>query len=218
MPKQTKKPRSPSRPNRRDRARYRQFAEAYLAVGQPTYFNATKSAEAAGYAPGTVKGHAHELVGKSGIQAEMRRLRDERAQMSTIVSPVEALELLSAQARTLPDVFVDESGAIVPLKCGEKDRAAAVAGIKETRRTIASGEDVITETKMEYKLIDRTKALELICKHHGLFEKDNEQQKPEAPVQLVAMPSGDLTLAEWTSQVLELQAKKTEQSLHKAAG
>lgn len=203
-----KKHRKPSRPNSRDRERYRRFAMAYLDLGRPTFLNATKSAEAAGYGPGTIKGHAHELVAKSGIQAEMKRLRDERAKMSTICSPVEVLEILSAQARTTPDVFVDEHGAVIPLKAGEKDRAAAVAGFKETTRTIDSGEDVITKRKIEYKLINRTKAAELLAKHHGLFEKDNEQQKPDVPVHFVAMPTGDMTLEEWTRQVEVLNAAR----------
>jgi hypothetical protein len=140
----------------------------------------------------------------------MRHLRDERLKLSTICRPVEILEILSAQARTTPEVFVDENGAIIPLKAGEKDRAVAVASIKEKTRTFTSGDAVITERTVEYKLVDRTKALEILAKHHGLFEKHNEQQKPETPVQLVAMPTGDLTLAEWTRQAQEVLAIKKQ--------
>jgi hypothetical protein len=201
-----KKPLKPSRPNRRDRERYRLFAEAYLAVGQPTYLNATKSAEAAGYRPGTVKGHAHELVDKSGIQAEMKRLRDERAKLSTIASPVEVLELLSSQARTLPNELM-KGGELIPLDKMTRDQAAAIAGAKTTTRVIMAGEDVITETKVEYKLVDRTKAIELLAKHHGLFEKDNRQQKPDNPQPMVLMTKQPLTLAEWSEQAIAYQAQ-----------
>ena len=205
---QKSKPGKATRPNRRDLARYEAFAIAYLAVGQPTYFNAERSAKAAGYAPGYVRGDSYKLLARPGVQAAMRKIRDERAKRSTIASPEEILEILTAQLRTTPEVFVDEKGAIVPLKAGEKDRAQAIAGIKEKTRTIQAGEDTVVERTLEYRLIDRVRVAEILAKHHGLFLKDNEQQKPDTPIQLVAMPTGPMTLEEWTQQAQVILGKR----------
>jgi hypothetical protein len=204
-----KKGHNPGKP--RDKERYRAFAEAYLAVGQPTYLNCFKSAEAAGYSKSTTKGSSYRLLDNAGIREEMRRLRDMRAQRSTIVGPVEALELLSAQARTLPNKLM-EGGELIALDKMTTEQASAIAGAKTITKTIQAGDDTITEVRLEYKLVDRTKAIELLAKHHGLFEKDNEQQKPDAQP-LVLMTAKPLTLAEWTEQANELQAQMKARQL-----
>jgi phage terminase small subunit len=203
----------PARPSRRDLERYRRFVEAYLDVGQPTYFNSVKSAKAAGYSDSYAHGRSYELLDRVRVREEMRRLRDERAGKSTIAGPIEVLEILSAQLRTLPNKLYSEDGSLIPIHKMTDKQAHAVAGVKATRRTKASGNGTITEISINYKLVDRTRTAELLAKHHGLFEKDNQQSKPDlTPLRLVAMPSGDLTLEEWTRQAqVILNVGKTEQ-------
>jgi phage terminase small subunit len=210
MPK--KPPRKSSRPNSRDLARYEAFANAYLAIGQATYFNAERSAEAAGYAPGYVKGNAYELLGRPGVQEAMRRLRDERAKLSTIAGPVEVLEALTSQMRMLPNKLM-EKGELIPLDKMTTEQAHAIAGAKTVTKTIQAGDDTITEVRLEYKLVDRTRAAVELAKHFGLFEKDNRQQKPDNPQPLVLMTAKPLTLAEWTEQANELQAQMKARQL-----
>jgi phage terminase small subunit len=202
----TKQPLKPSRPNSRDLARYEAFANAYLAVGQPTYLNAERSAEAAGYAPGYVKGNAYELLGRPGVQEAMRRLRDERAKLSTIAGPVEVLETLTAQMRMLPNKLMT-NGELIPLDEMTVEQAHAIAGAKTITKTIQAGDDTITETRTEYKLVDRTRAAVELAKHFGLFEKDNGQQKPDNPQPMVMMTARPLTLEEWSEQAEKYHAK-----------
>jgi hypothetical protein len=193
------------------------FAESYLNIGdKSTYMKAIPSAIAAGYKEGWSRGHAFKLVAKVGVQAEFKRIRDTRLKSSTIASSEEILETLTQQMRTLPNELMAD-GALIPLEKMTRDQAQAIAGVKETCKAIASGDDVITETKLEYKLVDRQKAAEMLAKHHGLFEKDNKQQKPDEPVRFVMMPSGDLTLAEWTRQVEELNASRDKTAPPQAA-
>jgi phage terminase small subunit len=202
-----KKPCKLSRPNKCDLTRYEAFAHAYLAVGRKSYFNAELSAIEAGYGEGYARGNAYKLVGRSGIQEAMRRLRAERAKRSTIASPEEVHETLTLQLRVLPNQLADEDGAWIPIHMLTNEQAAAVAAIKETRRMITSGDDVIEERRLEYKLVDRQKAAEILARHHGLFERDNEQQKLDMPIRLVAMPVGDMTLEEWTAQAAAILDK-----------
>jgi phage terminase small subunit len=198
--------RKPSRPNRRDLARYEAFANAYLAVGQPTYLNAERSAIQAGYKNTYAEHRGYELLGRVGVQEVMRRLRDERANLSTVASPVEVLETLTAQMRMLPNKLMT-NGELIPLDEMTVEQAHAIAGAKTITKTIQAGDDTITETRIEYKFMDRQKAAVELAKHHGLFERDNRQQKPDNPQPMVLMTANPLTLAEWTEQAIELQAQ-----------
>jgi phage terminase small subunit len=213
-PKKKQKPptgKKTPRPNRRDKERYRLFAAAYLAVGTPTYLNCEKSALAAGYGPGTARGASYKLLDNVGIRQEMKQLRDARAERSTIATPAEVLEVLTAQMRMLPNKLM-ENGELIALDKMTTEQAHAIAGAKTTTKTIQAGDDTITEVRLEYKLVDRQKAAIELAKHHGLFEKDNEQQKPDAQP-LVLMTAKPLTLAEWTEQANELQAQMKARQL-----
>lgn len=196
MPKHKLKPHKTPRPNKRDLLRYRKFAEAFLAFGSPTFQSATASAIKAGYTEAYAKSYGYKLCDRLGVQKEMERIRDLRLKRSTIASPEEVLETLTQQMRMLPNELMAD-GALIHLDKMTRDQAHAVAGMKETRRTIPAGEGVITETKLEYKLVDRQKAADMLARHHGMYERDNEQQKPEAPQHLVAFPVGPISLEAW---------------------
>jgi phage terminase small subunit len=204
MPKEIQ--RKPSRPNRRDLARYEAFANAYLAVGQPTYLNAERSAIQAGYKKTYAEHRGYELLGRVGVQEVMRRLRDERAKLSTVASPVEILETLTAQMRMLPNKLT-VGNDFIPLSEMTDEQSHSVVGYKNITKTIQAGDDTITESRIEYKFVDRTRVAVELAKHHGLFEKDNEQQKSDNPQPMVLMTAKPLTLAEWAEQAIEYQAQ-----------
>jgi phage terminase small subunit len=202
---------------RRDDLRYQLFAEAYLDISnRKTYLKAMQSALKAGYSESYAKHHSYKLVDQRGVQDWMKRIRDSRLKRSTIATPEEILETLTQQIRTLPNELVNENGEFIALHKLTRDQAQAIAGYKETSRVITAGDDIITETKREYRLVDRQKAAEMLAKHHGLLEKDNMQQAPE-PVKLVMMPTGDLTLEEWTQQVEALNAARIKTASPQAA-
>jgi phage terminase small subunit len=200
-----KKPRKPSRPGRSDFERFRKFAEHYLDLGSSTFLNALRSAEAAGYSPAYARADGRKILDNPGVQAEMRRLRDERCKRSTIAGPVEVLEALTSQMRMLPNKLM-EKGELIPLDKMTTEQAHAIAGAKTVTKTIQAGDDTITEVRLEYKLVDRTRAAVELAKHFGLFEKDNRQQKPDAQP-LVLMTAKPLTLQEWSEQADALQAQ-----------
>lgn len=183
--------------------RLKRFAEAYLAFGQPTYMKAEPSALAAGYSESYAKAASYALVEHPEVQREMERIRTRRMRRSTIATPEEILEALTVQLRTLPNELADpETGDLLPIHRLDRDRAQAIAGLKVRRRVDGEG---ATIESIEYRLVDRQKAAELLAKHHGLFEADNRQREVKQTT-LVMMPTGDLTLEEWTAQVGALQA------------
>ena len=197
---------STARHNRRDRERYRRFAEAYLALGRETFLNAEKSALKAGYSQSYAHGRSYELLDKVGIQAEFVRIREHRARLSTIASPEEVLETLTVILRTLPNELVDENGKLVPLNKLSRDQAQMITGYKTKRRTFDTEDGPVTESTIEYKLADRLRAAEIIGRHHGIFEVDNRQKADASDKRLVAYPLGDLTLEEWQAQVVVIMA------------
>ncbi len=195
------------RGHRYKNARYRAFAEAYLDIGNPeTYLKALPSAIKAGWSEGWSRGHSYKLVDKVGIQDEFKRIRDRRRRMSTIASPEEILEALTAVVRTLPNELVDSDGNLVPLNKLTRDQAQLIAGYKTKRRTQHTDDGPVTEDSIEYKLTDRLKAAEMIGRNLGIFEKDNRQQAPNTNLTLVAYPTGDLTLEQWQDQVMAVLA------------
>lgn len=183
--------------------RYRSFAEAYLAVGQHTYLNPQRSGIVAGYTEGTAKTMCYRLLQRPVIQEMMREIRDARMASSTIASPEEVLETLTSQMRGLPDKFVDKEGNFVPLHKLDVDALNMISGVK-IRSVVTETKDgpvTVTTYDYEYKKADKVKIAELLSKHHGLFEKDNRQQKQVvAQTNLVLMPSGDLSISDWSKQ------------------
>lgn len=204
-----KKPNKPSRPNLRDRERYRRFVEAYLNISnQETYLKADRSAVKAGYSKSYAFHRGYELLGRVGVQDEMKRIREARLKSSTIATPEEILEALTQQLRVTPDELADkETGELIPLHKMSRYQAQAISGIKVKRRTYESDGDPVTEDTIEYKLTDRLKAAEMLARHHGIFERDNRQKSPEPGAQrLVAFPLSELTLEEWQRQVVAIMA------------
>jgi phage terminase small subunit len=210
MPKQ--KPRKTSRPSRRDLLRYRKFAEFYLAFGSPTFQNCMASAIKAGYSASYAHGRAYQLLDRVGVQQEIKRIRDDRLKSSTIATPDEVLEALTTQVRVLPNELFNPDTK-EPISPADMDRrlAQAIAGYKVRRRIIRGekeGDDPSVEITYEFKLVDRQKALEMLGRWHGIWEKDNRQKVPTAPQALVAFPTGVMTLSEWQKQAEEILAQR----------
>lgn len=183
-------------------ARYRAFAEAYLAVGQHTYLNPQRSGIVAGYSEATARTMCYKLMHRPIIQDMMREIRDARLAASTIATPEEVLENLTSQLRGTPDKLVDEEGNFLTPNKLDKDILRAIVGVKSNTKTTETklGEKV-TVTTIEYKLADKVRISDILARHHGLFEKDNRQQKQDAAqVNLVMMPSGDLSISDWSKQ------------------
>jgi hypothetical protein len=87
-------------------------------------------------------------------------------------------------------------------------QAQAIAGYKMTQRVIpgsGEGAEAGVETRWVFRLIDRLRALEMLGRWHGIWEKDNHQRAaPTTPVALVAFPTGVLSLEEWQAQAIAI--------------
>jgi phage terminase small subunit len=203
---------------RSKRERYREFAENYMNVADPeTYFNATKSALKAGYSPGYVRGNAYKLVAKRGIAEEIEAIKLEKRGNPNILTTDEVLETLTTQIRILANQLIDkDSGEFIPIDKLDSRTAQAIAGFEVIERILmGDGENAVLERKTKYKLVDRLRALEMLGRYWGIFEKDNKSKTPTVPVALVAFPAAPMTLVEWQEQA---QAILKANDAAKAAG
>lgn len=194
---------------RRYTEKRREFARHYLAVGKKTYMNAMASAIAAGYSRTTAQGVGHRLLDCPVVQEEMRRIREQRVKRSTIASPEEVLEAVTLVLRADPRTLFDGGRAVQP-DALPRETAAAVSAVKLIRGP--AGETC------EYRLADRLRAAELLCKHHGLFATDNLQRgMAEAAVKLVGLPTEDLSLEEWQRIAAKTLAERGAASVYRGA-
>ena len=110
------------------------------------------------------------------------------------------------------DLVDPVTGDILPLKDLPEHISRAIVSMKVIQTQSLKDPDIV-RTEYRYKFADKGKALERLSKYLGLYEKDN-QQKP-APEKTsdrwVAVPTDrELTLAEWTQQVEELNRLEAE--------
>ena len=122
--------------------------------------NAKQAAIRAGYSPKGAEPQASRLLSNAKIQTEIAKAMEDREKRTGITQDRVLAELSAiAFAKATDYVEVDEDGLvkIKPTANLTEEQKKAIAGIKEG----ANG--------VEIKLVDKTKALEMISRHLGLF-------------------------------------------------
>lgn len=123
--------------------------------------NKTQAAIRAGYSPNSAGNIGSELMKKPEIRARIDKAIAERSRR-TGVNADRVVRELARLAFVDPTQLVDfKSGKVLP-DASEDDRAA-LAGIKIKK--------LDTGVEREVKIADKVKALELLGKHVGLFDK-----------------------------------------------
>lgn len=122
--------------------------------------NAKQAAIRAGYSPKTAEVQASRLLSLVKVQTEIAKAMEDREKRTGITQDRVLAELSAiAFAKATDYVEVDDDGA-VKIKATASltdEQKKAIAGIKEG----ANG--------VEVKLVDKTKALEMLSRHLGLF-------------------------------------------------
>jgi phage terminase small subunit len=144
------------------------FVEEYLVD-----LNGTQAAIRAGYSAKTAQEQASDLLSKPMVQQAVQAAR--KAQKGR--TGIEADRVLRELARLgLSDIRKAFAGTrLLNPDEWDDDTAAAVASIEVETRTEGRGEDAEHYTVTKLKLWDKNSALEKLCKHLGLYERDNSQ-------------------------------------------
>lgn len=119
---------------------------------------------------------ASRMMADAKVSLRVGDLR-ERITETGIASAARVLLEASRLALFDPRKLFFDDGMPKPITALDDDTAAALAGLEVVEEFEGSGEDrkFVGYTK-KYKVADKNSALEKLFKHHGLYEKDNEQK------------------------------------------
>lgn len=137
----------------------KRFIEEYLVD-----LNATQAAIRAGYSPDTAGSIGSENLKKPEIRARIEKAIAERSKRTGINQDRIVMELAKI-ALLNPKGLVNFDEATIKEDAADED-VAAVASVRVKRFPTKDGEGVEREVKM----YDKTKALELLGRHLGIFK------------------------------------------------
>lgn len=137
----------------------KRFIEEYLVD-----LNATQAAIRAGYSPDTAGSIGSENLKKPEIRARIEKAIAERSKRTGINQDRIVMELTKI-ALLNPKGLVNFDEATIKEDAADED-VAAVASVRVKRFPTKDGEGVEREVKM----YDKTKALELLGRHLGMFK------------------------------------------------
>lgn len=150
------------------------FCEEYIID-----LNGTQAAIRAGYSVKTAGEQAGRLLGDVRIQEYIQELKLDRSERTEITQDMVIKEIAKVAMLNVED-FYDDIG----LKPLSELSDAAKAGVSsyQTKR-IKVGKDEWADVPI-MKVHDKMKALELLGRHVGAFEKDNKQKSLTVPVSI----------------------------------
>lgn len=149
----------------------------------------------------TLWAEASRLMANHKVSTRVKELR-ERISGIGIASAERVLLEASRIALFDPRKLFRDDGSPKPINELDDDTAAALAGLDVVEEFEGSGEDrVFVGYTKKYKVADKNSAIEKLFKHHGLYERDNEQKTnplsellravSNTPLPVVANPSLD---------------------------
>lgn len=145
-------------------AKQHAFVAAYI-----QYRNGAKAARIAGYAEASAHVTASQLLSKPNIQAVLAKFQAK----TTTIAEMSASQVLTELARIASadiGLAYNEDGTLKPLSEIPEDVRRAMSGIDIEKKYERNGRDVEhVADVVRAKFWDKTKALDLIGKHHKLF-------------------------------------------------
>lgn len=140
--------------------------------------NAAAAARRAGYSVHRADQQGLENLRKPEIAAAIQEALQAR-QQRTQVTADRVVQELARLAFFDIGKLVREDGTPLGLHEMDEDTRRAVAGLEVAR---VGNADIGVAEILKFKLADKTRALEQLGRHLGLFEKDNAQSKPEVKI------------------------------------
>lgn len=167
------------------------FVAEYLISG-----NATQAALAAGYSPKTAHVIGQENLKKPVIASllqvkntEIAARQDERLAAMELTKERVQREIARIAFFDARKMF-DKDGNPLAITELDDDTAACIVGLDVLEEWVGHGEDrVLVGHVKKYKIANKNVALDQASKILGMYEKDNEQTKPN--VRVVVVPAKD---------------------------
>lgn len=183
----------------------RAFIEAYFA----TNFNGVRAAKKAGYAGSySVLGVvAHENLKNPKIRAEI-----DRRMKQSVMGPEEVLVRLTAIARADFGEITDQYGVVDVQLAKKRGMSFLIKEQESTEKYIpVDGKDDIRITTAKIKLHDPMRALEMLGKHHKVFDRLLESDwRKEAEAANVDPDAALENVTEEFEKLLKQKAERNE--------
>jgi len=139
--------------------------------------NGYQSAIYAGYSELSARSQASQILDEDEIQEYLQKLREEYSIKHGVNKDRVIDEYRKIAFSDVRNVLTIDGG-LRSIDDLDDDTAAAISGIESFDEFTREGEKLGTNRKI--KMYDKLRALEALGKHLGLFEKDNEQSKPQS--------------------------------------
>lgn len=154
--------------------------------------NATQAAIRAGYSPKTAAQTGYKLVHKSLISDAIARAIAARSRRTGITQD-RVLQELARVAFLNPTDVLNLNTAEVKEDADEND-LKVIAGVKVKyvphKDYDEDGEPVFEQAiEREVKLCDKLKALDMLCKHLGMYERDRADDSKQTETGVALMPA-----------------------------
>lgn len=146
-------------------AKQKKFVEEYLID-----LNATQAAIRAGYSPNTAQEQSSRLLSNVMVKNEIDKAMAQRSRR-TGISQDRVLRELAKIAFVNPNDVINFSDATV--KMTSEENLAAIASVKVKKIPGEYGD----ATEREVKLYDKLRALDLLGKHLGIYDKKDAEDK-----------------------------------------
>lgn len=141
--------------------------------------NATQAAIRAGYSENTANEQGSQNLAKLSIQEFISELKKKRIEKIEVTSDMVLKELANIGFSDIRKFYHEDGKLKLPNELD--DNSASALGSLEVDEiwgfNIDSDSREVQGQTKKIKLYDKLKALEMIGKHIGFFEKDNEQTK-----------------------------------------
>lgn len=134
--------------------------------------NATAAARRAGYSAKTADRIGPELLGKTCVSEAIQQAIQEREKRTKITQDMVLRETAKLAFFDIRKMF-DNNGKPLDISKLDDDTAAALVGLDV--QDIADKDGDYVGYVKKYKMADKIKALELLGKHTGAFEKHDTQ-------------------------------------------
>lgn len=136
-------------------------------------FNGARAARDAGYSKNASNVTASKLLANPNVGEYIQHLLELKSQRTQITADKVIAEIAKVAFHNAEDFYDDEG--LKPLSELSSEAKAAISSYQTKRIKIGKDEHVDVPIM---KVHDKMKALELLGKHVGAFEKDNQQKQP----------------------------------------
>lgn len=154
----------------------KRFAKEYVID-----LNATQAAIRAGYSENTANEQGARLLANVSIKKYINELQGKLSERNDNLADRVVQELAKIGFANIQD-FLNGGNSVLELKHLEADKTAAVSKVKTTVNEHTG--NITTEIAFHNKV----DALEKLGRHLGIFEKDNQQQKPDSSINVTIVP------------------------------